>query len=61
MVFEKVDSYWQIIREVSMNRPRKHSDLKLAMGLLAPSMLLLAVLVLIPMLSIFRSVFSICR
>ncbi|MFP3768388.1 sugar ABC transporter permease [Enterococcus faecium] len=34
-----------------MNRPRKHSDLKLAMGLLAPSMLLLAVLVLIPMLS----------
>jgi multiple sugar transport system permease protein len=37
--------------EVSMNRPRKHSDLKLAMGLLAPSMLLLAVLVLIPMLS----------
>ncbi len=32
-----------------MNRPRKHSDLKLAMGLLAPSMLLLAVLVLIPM------------
>lgn len=40
-----------------MNRPRKHSDLKLAMGLLAPSMLLLAVLVLIPMLSIFRSVF----
>ncbi|HFD0855467.1 carbohydrate ABC transporter permease [Enterococcus faecium] len=33
-----------------MNRPRKHSDLKLAMGLLAPSMLLLAVLVLIPML-----------
>lgn len=30
-----------------MNRPRKHSDLKLAMGLLAPSMLLLAVLVLI--------------
>lgn len=26
-----------------MNRPRKHSDLKLAMGLLAPSMLLLAV------------------
>lgn len=37
--------------EVSMNRPRKPSDLKLAMGLLAPSMLLLAVLVLIPMLS----------
>ncbi|EME8219215.1 sugar ABC transporter permease [Enterococcus faecium] len=34
-----------------MNRPRKHSDLKLAMGLLAPSILLLAVLVLIPMLS----------
>ena len=34
-----------------MNHPRKHSDLKLAMGLLAPSMLLLAVLVLIPMLS----------
>ena len=34
-----------------MNRPRKHSALKLAMGLLAPSMLLLAVLVLIPMLS----------
>ncbi|HAP9306963.1 TPA: sugar ABC transporter permease [Enterococcus faecium] len=34
-----------------MNRPRKHSDLKLAMGLLAPNMLLLAVLVLIPMLS----------
>ncbi len=34
-----------------MNRPRKHSDLKLAMRLLAPSMLLLAVLVLIPMLS----------
>ncbi|HGF7486237.1 carbohydrate ABC transporter permease [Enterococcus faecium] len=34
-----------------MNRPRKHSDLKLAMGLLAPSMLLLTVLVLIPMLS----------
>ncbi|WP_233976243.1 carbohydrate ABC transporter permease [Enterococcus faecium] len=34
-----------------MNRPRKHSDLKLAMGLLAPSMLLLAVLVLIPMFS----------
>lgn len=34
-----------------MNRPRKHSDLKLAMVLLAPSMLLLAVLVLIPMLS----------
>ncbi|HAP7655669.1 TPA: sugar ABC transporter permease [Enterococcus faecium] len=34
-----------------MNRPRKHSDLKLAMELLAPSMLLLAVLVLIPMLS----------
>ncbi|TYR07100.1 sugar ABC transporter permease [Enterococcus faecium] len=34
-----------------MNRPRKHSDLKLAMGPLAPSMLLLAVLVLIPMLS----------
>ncbi|EMF0274365.1 sugar ABC transporter permease [Enterococcus faecium] len=34
-----------------MNRPRKHSDLKLAMGLLALSMLLLAVLVLIPMLS----------
>ncbi|MFP9213506.1 sugar ABC transporter permease, partial [Enterococcus faecalis] len=34
-----------------MNRPRKHADLKLAMGLLAPSMLLLAVLVLIPMLS----------
>ncbi|MCU7774739.1 carbohydrate ABC transporter permease [Enterococcus faecium] len=34
-----------------MNRPRKHSDLKLAMGLLAPSMLLLAILVLIPMLS----------
>lgn len=34
-----------------MNRPRKHSDLKLAMGFLAPSMLLLAVLVLIPMLS----------
>ncbi|HDA6086954.1 TPA: sugar ABC transporter permease [Enterococcus faecium] len=34
-----------------MNRPRKHSDLKLAMGILAPSMLLLAVLVLIPMLS----------
>lgn len=34
-----------------MNRPRKHSDLKLAMGLLAPCMLLLAVLVLIPMLS----------
>lgn len=34
-----------------MNRPRKHSDLKLAMGLLAPIMLLLAVLVLIPMLS----------
>ncbi|EMW6058753.1 sugar ABC transporter permease [Enterococcus faecium] len=34
-----------------MNRPRKHSDLKLAMGLLAPSMLFLAVLVLIPMLS----------
>ncbi|MBG8037055.1 sugar ABC transporter permease [Enterococcus faecium] len=34
-----------------MNRPRKHSGLKLAMGLLAPSMLLLAVLVLIPMLS----------
>ena len=34
-----------------MNRPRKHSDLKLAMGLLAPSMLLLAVLVLSPMLS----------
>lgn len=34
-----------------MNRPRKHSDLKLAMGLLAPRMLLLAVLVLIPMLS----------
>ncbi|QKL19527.1 carbohydrate ABC transporter permease [Enterococcus faecium] len=34
-----------------MNRPRKHSDLKLAMGLLASSMLLLAVLVLIPMLS----------
>ncbi|MET1106463.1 carbohydrate ABC transporter permease [Enterococcus faecium] len=34
-----------------MNRPRKYSDLKLAMGLLAPSMLLLAVLVLIPMLS----------
>ncbi|HBL3043119.1 TPA: sugar ABC transporter permease [Enterococcus faecium] len=34
-----------------MNRPRKHSDLKLAMGLLAPSMILLAVLVLIPMLS----------
>ncbi|MEO9209422.1 carbohydrate ABC transporter permease [Enterococcus faecium] len=34
-----------------MNRPRKHPDLKLAMGLLAPSMLLLAVLVLIPMLS----------
>lgn len=34
-----------------MNRPRKHSDLKLARGLLAPSMLLLAVLVLIPMLS----------
>ncbi|MCH3590207.1 sugar ABC transporter permease [Enterococcus faecium] len=34
-----------------MNRPRKHSDLKLAMGLLAPSMLLVAVLVLIPMLS----------
>ncbi|EMW6214515.1 sugar ABC transporter permease [Enterococcus faecium] len=34
-----------------MNRPRKHSDLKLAMGLLAPSMFLLAVLVLIPMLS----------
>ncbi|HFD0888689.1 TPA: carbohydrate ABC transporter permease [Enterococcus faecium] len=34
-----------------MSRPRKHSDLKLAMGLLAPSMLLLAVLVLIPMLS----------
>ncbi|WP_322879949.1 sugar ABC transporter permease [Enterococcus faecium] len=34
-----------------MNRSRKHSDLKLAMGLLAPSMLLLAVLVLIPMLS----------
>ena len=34
-----------------MNRPRKDSDLKLAMGLLAPSMLLLAVLVLIPMLS----------
>ncbi|HGF7867096.1 TPA: carbohydrate ABC transporter permease [Enterococcus faecium] len=34
-----------------MNRPRKPSDLKLAMGLLAPSMLLLAVLVLIPMLS----------
>ncbi|HAR8798549.1 sugar ABC transporter permease [Enterococcus faecium] len=34
-----------------MNSPRKHSDLKLAMGLLAPSMLLLAVLVLIPMLS----------
>lgn len=33
-----------------MNRPRKHSDLKLAM-VLAPSMLLLAVLVLIPMLS----------
>ncbi|OQO69751.1 sugar ABC transporter permease [Enterococcus villorum] len=34
-----------------MNRSRKHSDLKLAMGLLAPSMLLLAVLVLLPMLS----------
>ncbi|MDT0236325.1 carbohydrate ABC transporter permease [Enterococcus faecium] len=34
-----------------MNRPRKHSDLKLAIRLLAPSMLLLAVLVLIPMLS----------
>ena len=41
----------EIQGEVSMNRSRKHSDLKLAMGLLAPSMLLLAVLVLLPMLS----------
>ncbi|HFP8109814.1 TPA: carbohydrate ABC transporter permease [Enterococcus faecium] len=40
-----------------MNRPRKHSDLKLAMGLLAPSMLLLAVLVLIPMLSNIQIIF----
>lgn len=34
-----------------MNQSRKQSDLKLALGLLAPSMLLLTVLVLLPMLS----------